>query len=246
MASAGIGDRVEGVHAVGAAVAAGRVRRLTVERSRLRDQEIAALVQEARAAGCEIVEVDDVSEFAVTQAPQGLVAEATPLPRADIADLVPEAGSAAILVLDHLQDPRNLGAIARTAVAAGFGGLVVPTRRAAPVGATAFKAAAGALEHLQLATVSSIASALDRLRAMDVWLVGLDAHGERSIFGLDLLKEPVALVVGAEARGLGRLVRDKVDVVASIPHVGSIESLNASVAASLAMYELARMRGWVT
>jgi 23S rRNA (guanosine2251-2'-O)-methyltransferase len=190
--------------------------------------------------------VESVAEISVTQSPQGLVGDAVPLPVLGIEDVVDESGPAAILVLDHLQDPRNVGAIARSAVAAGFQALVVPSRRAAPVAATAFKAAAGALERIPVVEVSSVATALDRLRDRGVWLVGLDADGDRSIIGLDLLTEPVALVVGAEGRGLGRLVRDKVDVIASIPHAGAIESLNVSVAASLAMYELARVRGWVS
>jgi 23S rRNA (guanosine2251-2'-O)-methyltransferase len=139
-----------------------------------------------------------------------------------------------------------VGALVRSMVAAGIHSLVVPSRRSAPLGATAFKAAAGAFEHVLVASVNSAADALRRLRKMGVWLVGLDAGGERSLFGLDLLAEPVAIVIGAEGRGLSRLVGDLVDVTASIPIAPEVESLNASVAASLAMFEVGRVRGGTT
>jgi 23S rRNA (guanosine2251-2'-O)-methyltransferase len=122
------------------------------------------------------------------------------------------------------------------------GALVIPEHRAAPLEATAFKAAAGALEHLPVVIASSIAGVVDALRRLEVWTVGLDAGSERSLFGLDLLAEPVAVVVGAEGAGLSRLVRERVDVLASLPLFGPVESLNASVAAALAVFEVARVR----
>ncbi len=126
-----------------------------------------------------------------------------------------------------------------------MGGLVVAADRAAPLGATAFKAAAGALERLPVVVVTSVADAVRRLEDLGVWTVALDGHADRSLLGLDLLTEPVALVVGAEGAGLSRLVAERVSVLARLPLAGDVESLNASVAASLAMYELARVRGWV-
>jgi 23S rRNA (guanosine2251-2'-O)-methyltransferase len=240
MAPPGIGDSVEGVHAVDAALAAGRVEHLFVERSRR--EPLAALIDRARSAGVAVEFVDDVSTRAGTDAPQGLVARCRPIPIRSVEDAVAARTPAAVVVLDHLEDPRNVGAIARTAVAAGVGGLVVSRHRAAPIGATAFKAAAGALEHIVVAEVSSVGNAITDLSRLGVWTVGLDADADRDLFGLDLLAEPCALVLGAEGGGLGRLVRDRVDVVASIPLHGPIESLNASVAASLAVYEIARVR----
>jgi 23S rRNA (guanosine2251-2'-O)-methyltransferase len=159
----------------------------------------------------------------------------------DLADLIARTTPTAIVIVDHVEDTHNLGAIARSAVAAGITSIVVPTRRGAPLGAAAFKAAAGALEHCAIATVSSTADAVKVLKDAGVWTVGLDADGDQSLFGLSLFTEPVAIVVGAET-GLGRLVRDRVDVVASIPMAGPTESLNASVAAALACFELARVR----
>jgi len=246
MAHAGIGDRVEGFHAVVAAVSAGRVRRLWIETSRLRHPEYETLRTDARSAGIEVVEVHDVRPEAVTDAPQGVLADCRPLRPTELDDAVDLATPAALLVLDRLQDSRNLGAIARSAVAAGMPALVIPKRRSAPLGAAAFKAAAGALERIAVVEVNSVADAMERLRKRQVWLVGLDGTAERSLFGLDLLTEPVAVVVGAEGEGVSRLVGDRLDMMVRIPMSGAVESLNASVAASLAVFELARVRGWIS
>jgi 23S rRNA (guanosine2251-2'-O)-methyltransferase len=240
MARPGIGRSVEGVHAVAAAVAAGRVERLRVERSRL--GALDDLVSAARRAGATVEVVSDLRHESTTEAPQGVVATCRPRPTANLEEGVAAASPAALLVLDHLEDPRNVGAIARTALAAGIGALVVAEHRSAPLEATAFKAAAGALEHLAVVMVSSTANAVDALKRLEVWTVGLDAGGAKSLFGLDLLAGPVAVVVGAEGAGLSRLVGERVDVTASIPIAGPVESLNAAVAASLACYEIARMR----
>ncbi len=121
--------------------------------------------------------------------------------------------------------------------------MVVPARRAAPLGATAFKAAAGALEELPVGIVSSTAEAVATLRRLGLWTVGLSGTAEGSLFGLSLLAEPVAVVVGAEGRGLSPLVEQRVDLCVRIPMPGPTESLNASVAAALAAYEIARVRG---
>ncbi len=236
MAVAGYGDSVEGFHAVQAALAAGRVEALSVE-----PQRADRIVDLARAAGVEVQIVDDVRPLARTSAPQGVVASCRPIPYVSIDDLLGEADPAALLILDHVEDPHNVGAIARSAVAAGIPRLVVSRRRAAPLGAVAFKAAAGSLERCRVAETSSIADAVVRCARRGVWTVGLDAGGERSLFGLDLLAEPVALVVGAET-GLHRLVRERVDVVASIPMFSDVESLNASVAAALGCFEVMRVR----
>jgi 23S rRNA (guanosine2251-2'-O)-methyltransferase len=121
-------------------------------------------------------------------------------------------------------------------------GLVVANRRAAPLSAVAFKAAAGALETIPVAIVSSIADAVSRLKKLGVWTVGLAGGSTTSLFGFDLLSESVAVVVGEEGGGLSRLVGERCDVIASIPMEPGVDSLNASVAASLAAYEVMRIR----
>ena len=240
MAPAGIGGRVEGIHPVAEAIASGRVTRIYCEKGRGDQGAAAQVIDDARTGGAEIRLVDSIWDHAETDAPQGLVADATPIPLVSLDHLL--SPSCAVIVLDHLEDPRNVGAIARSAFAAGMTGLVVPQRRAAPITPASFKSAAGAFEHLPVAMVSSVAECASRAKKADVWTVGLDGAGSESLFGLDLLTESVAIFVGSEGSGMGRLVVDRLDVVASIPIAAKNESLNASVAASLACFEVQRIR----
>jgi 23S rRNA (guanosine2251-2'-O)-methyltransferase len=236
MAPAGYGGSVEGVHAVAAAIAAGRVEKLFVERGRRdRLEGIISAVDDSM-----INLVDEVRSLAETDAPQGVVARCRPIRPVALDTLAGE--SAAVLVLDHVEDPHNVGAAARSARAAGMTGLVVSSRRAAPLSAAAFKAAAGALEHLPVAVVGSIPEALSRLKGDGLWIVGLDMGGDQSLFDLDLLTEPLAVVIGAEGSGLAELTRKRCHVLASIPMARSAESLNASVSAALASFEIMRVR----
>jgi 23S rRNA (guanosine2251-2'-O)-methyltransferase len=209
-----------------------------VERKRRSREEIARLIDAVGEAST--VYVDDTREIADTEAPQGVIAECTPIVPVDLDTLA--APDAAILVLDHLEDPQNVGAIARSALAGGSTGLVMSARRSAPLSAATFKAAAGALERLPVAVVGSIPEALQRLKSHNVWAVGLDTCGDQSLFGLSLFTEPVAVVIGAEGEGLSQLTAKRCDVVASIPMADATESLNASVSAALAIFEIMRVR----
>jgi 23S rRNA (guanosine2251-2'-O)-methyltransferase len=244
-APAGFGDRVEGLHATAAALAAGRLTRLIVESRRANREPVAGLIAQGHHAGVTVDLVDDVRPEAGTEAPQGVVGVGSPIPYRSVDDLVALGSPVALLVLDHIEDPHNLGAAARSALAAGMDGLVIPLRRAAPPGPAALKAAAGALEWLPLAAVTSVADGLERLRRLGVWTLGLDADAERTLFDVELLTEPVAVVVGGEGKGLGRLVAERCDMVASIPLDPRVESLNASVAAALACFEIRRVRSIV-
>ncbi len=243
MAVPGIGDSLEGLHTVAAALGAGRVTSLTVERRRSESDDMAALIDQAQAAGVSVKLVDDVRPLAATSAPQGVVAAARPLPTISLRQMVDQSEVPALIVLDHAEDPRNVGAIARSAVAAGIDGMVVSSRRSAPLGATAFKAAVGSFESLAVAIVPSIADAVRTLKGLDVWTVALDGSADDSLFGLRILEDPVAVIVGSEGRGVSRLAAERADVVARLPMAPGIESLNASVAASLAMFEVGRARG---
>lgn len=238
MAPAGYGHSVEGLHAVAAAAEAGRVEQLWVERGRARRHDVAAILEEV--PGERITLVDDVRVKAETTAPQGVVARCRPIQSVDLADLRERGDS--LMVLDHVEDPHNLGAVARSVAAAGLGGMVVSGRRSAPLSAAAFKAAAGALERVPVAIVSSVPDALLRLKSLETWVVGLETEASESLFGLELLAEPVALVIGAEGAGLGKLTAERCDVLVSIPMAANSESLNASVSAALAAYEVVRVR----
>ncbi|MFV1999083.1 MAG: 23S rRNA (guanosine(2251)-2'-O)-methyltransferase RlmB [Acidimicrobiia bacterium] len=246
MALAGIGADLEGIHSVAAALSAGRITRITVERGRLKHADVASVVERARMLSIPIDQVDDVRPMATTTAPQGILAAARPIEPTTLKAAVQNTENPALVVLDHIEDPRNVGAIARSAVAAGMTAMVVPSRRSAPLGATAFKAAVGALEQLPIVVVSSIADALKRTSQLGLWNVGLDGESDRSLFGLEILAQPLALCIGAEGEGLSRLVKDRCDVIAAIPMVGQTESLNASIATALASFEVARIRGWVS
>jgi len=239
MAPAGFGVRVEGLNAVRAAARAGRVVDLWVEAPRLRT--VGDLAKVVTQHGGRLHRVDSLLDRAETEHHQGVAADCRPLPVASLEELT-DIGRPALMVLDHIVDPHNLGAIARSSKAAGMTGLVAATRRAAPFSATAFKAAAGALETLPVAMVSSIADALSRLNQLGVWTVGLDAGGSQELFDLELLSEPVAIVVGAEGTGLSELVRTRLEVIARIDLAPEVESLNASVAAALAAFEIRRRR----
>jgi 23S rRNA (guanosine2251-2'-O)-methyltransferase len=153
-------------------------------------------------------------------------------------------GPGAFLVaLDGVTDPRNLGAVLRTAAVAGAGGVIVPRRGAALLTPAAVKAAAGAVEHVPIVVVSGIPAALEQLRRAGTWTVGLDADGTTSLFELTVADQALALVLGAEGRGLGRLARERCDVVARIPTSGVLGSLNVASAAAVACFEVVRRRG---
>lgn len=145
-----------------------------------------------------------------------------------------------VIICDEIEDPHNLGAIIRTAEAAGAHGIIIPKRRSASLNHTVFKTSAGAASWLPVARVSNLAAAVDDLKAQGVWIYGTDGAGE-SYSGVDLTG-PMGLVVGSEGFGMGRLMKDKCDFLLSLPMAGKITSLNASVAAGIFMYEIVRQR----
>ena len=173
---------------------------------------------------------------------QGIIAVVSEKPVLSLESLLEGVHPPALLVvLDGVEDPRNLGAILRTAEAAGAAGVVLPERHSAGLSETVARASAGALEHVPVARVVNLVQALEELKARGVWAVGLDAAGEERWDAVDLTR-PVALVLGGEGRGIRRLVREHCDHLVSIPHFGHVESLNVSVAAGIALYEAVRQR----
>jgi 23S rRNA (guanosine2251-2'-O)-methyltransferase len=152
------------------------------------------------------------------------------------------AGSPSLLFLDGVTDPHNVGALIRSAGAAGFDGVVLPTRRSSGVTPAVRRVAAGAAEVVPVARVANLARALEEAKSAGMWVVGLDEAGEADVWSSNLLDPPVALVLGAEGRGLSRNVADHCDGVVRIPMQGRIASLNVSVAGGIAMFEIARRR----
>ena len=181
-----------------------------------------------------------------TEAPQGVVAFADALEDHGLEALLATSGPASrppfLLLLDGVTDPGNLGAILRSAECAGVTGVVLPRHRAVRVTAMAAKSAAGAIEHLRLATVTGLPKAMARLSQVGIWSVGLDAGGSEPIHDLTVADGPVALVMGAEGAGLSRLVRERCDTLVHVPLRGVLASMNVSAAAAVALFEVARRR----
>ena len=174
---------------------------------------------------------------------QGVVAEVDPYPYADAAAMLAKP-DALIVVLDRIQDPQNLGAMARSAEAAGATGLVIPSRRSASVTAAAAKASAGAVEHLPIARVPNLADFLGRAKDEGAWVYGAEANAESPYTQADLTGK-VVLVMGSEGKGLRRLVAERCDLVVSIPVRGRVASLNVAAAAAVVLFEAVRQRGRV-
>jgi 23S rRNA (guanosine2251-2'-O)-methyltransferase len=234
---------IYGLNPVLEALRAKRVRRLKVAgRGDRRIDEALAL---ARAQGIVVDKVDAsaIERLAAGGVHQGIVAEVAELPEYTVEQLIEEAAPAAplLVVLDGVEDPHNLGAIARTVDAAGAHGIVRQARHAAALDGAAMKASAGALSVVRIATVVNIARALEELREADVWLVGLAGEAQDTYDTVDFTL-PTALVVGGEGEGLRRLTRDRCDRLVRIPMSGAVDSLNVSVAAGIALFEAVRQR----
>lgn len=245
-ARAGLGgERVPGPRAVRALLRANRRRVDTVWVSRGRESSplIDEVVALAEAAGVNVrfVDADRVRREAQLESSQGVVAIAAPITAADLNDLL-SAPAAFLVACDGVTDPRNLGAVLRTAEAAGASGAVLPRHRSALLAPAAVKAAAGAIEYLPIALVAGIPAMLEDAKRSGVWTVGLDADGTAPVFDLAVADASVMLVLGAEGRGLSRLARDRCDVLAHVPMQGNTESLNVSAAAAVACFEVARRR----
>jgi 23S rRNA (guanosine2251-2'-O)-methyltransferase len=206
--------------------------------------DILELASEQRVA-IKRVTRNQLDAAARSEAPQGVLAHAAPLPESDLDALCRRGRDGRppfLLALDGITDPQNVGALLRSGECAGVSGVLLPRHRAAHVTPTVAKAAAGAVEHLDMALVSGMPAALARAKELGVWVVGLDGAGDVSLFDLTVATEPVCLVLGAEGSGLGRLTRQRCDVVAAIPLAGALGSLNVSAAGALACFEVARRR----
>lgn len=243
---------VYGIHPVLEALRAGTVDHLAVVKAdgpQLSRRPRAAgrldeVLERAAALGVPVTAVteEEVRRMSAKGVHQGVVAWIREPRHWTPTSLVSEAkGVPLVVVLDGIEDPHNLGAIVRTAHAAGADGVVRQTRHAAPLSGATAKASAGALAHTRVADVVNVARAVEELKTLGVWTVALDAAGERPYDALDLTL-PTALVIGAEGTGVRRLVRERCDWVASIPMAGQVASLNASVAAGIVLFEVVRQR----
>jgi 23S rRNA (guanosine2251-2'-O)-methyltransferase len=209
------------------------------------DLRLQRLVEDCRKIGVPVrfVQRIELDRMAGNAAHQGVVAVTSAKQYSDLDDVIAAKRGqySLVVVLDGVEDPHNLGAILRTADAAGADGVVIPERRAAGVTGAVTKASAGASEHLPIAKVTNIARTIEELKHRNIWTVGLDERGPQTYDSLDY-KMDCALVLGAEGKGLHDLVKKKCDFLVSIPMLGKVPSLNVSVAAAVVLYEILRQR----
>jgi 23S rRNA (guanosine2251-2'-O)-methyltransferase len=242
------GDQVEGRQAVRELLIAGR--RKVREVWMLDQGDDAPILEDIRElAAANRVTITQVGRgrfFAQArcEAPQGVLALAAPLPETDVDSLLTGRGGTPpfLVALDGVTDPGNLGAVLRSAECAGVTGAILPRHRAVHVTPAATKAAAGAIEHVPMAVVGGLPTALANLRKAGVHVVGLDGAASTSLYDVAGADGPVCLVLGAEGRGLSRLVGERCDELVAIPMKGVLGSLNVSAAAALACFEIARRR----
>ncbi|HXN64830.1 MAG TPA: 23S rRNA (guanosine(2251)-2'-O)-methyltransferase RlmB [Candidatus Acidoferrales bacterium] len=240
-------DRLTGIHAVKEALESGRaLERIVIARGRHGDrmEEIVARARE-RGVPVRFEERSQLDRLAGGSQHQGIVALTSAKQAGSLEDILVASSRSdrpgILVLLDGVEDPHNLGAILRSALAAGAAAVIVPERRAAGLGDTVARAAAGALEHIPVARVVNIARAMEDLKKAGYWLVGLDERAEREVSAVDLTGA-IGLVLGGEGGGLHELVRKRCDFLASIPTTGPLRSLNVSVAAGIVLFEAVRQR----
>jgi 23S rRNA (guanosine2251-2'-O)-methyltransferase len=233
-----------GFHAVEEALAAGRaIDRIVIARRR-HGERVEALVELAKSHGVPVRFEDRVQVDRLTgsRQHQGVAALVAAKPAVRLEDLLGATDRRGLLVLlDGIEDPHNLGAIVRTALAAGAEGVVIPERRAAGLSDTVERASAGALAHLPIARVKNLVRAMEEIKQAGYWLVGLDEQAEKNYTDIDL-KVPIGVVLGREGEGLHELTRKSCDFLVSLPTAGPVRSLNVSVAAAIMLFEVVRQR----
>jgi len=241
-------DRLTGIHAVREALQAGSAfDRIIIAKGR-QDTRVEEIVQLARAQNIPVRFEDrnQLDRLANSRDHQGVVAVAAARAPATLEDILDRANKSKgqmglIVLLDGVEDPHNLGAIIRTALAAGADGIVIPERRAAGLTDTVARASAGALAHLPVAKVTNLARTMEELKGAGYWLVGLDENGEKSYTEVDYTT-PTGIVMGGEGSGLHELTRKRCDFVVSLPTSGPVKSLNVSVATGVVLFEALRQR----
>lgn len=236
---------ITGFHAVEEALAAGRaLDRIVLARGR-RGDRIESVVRLAKANSVPVrfEDREQIDRLVGNREHQGVAALASARTAVAFEDVLAKKSERGLLVfLDGIEDPHNLGAIARSALAAGALGIVIPERRAAGLTDTAERASAGALAHLPVARVKNLVRAIEEAKQAGYWIVGLDEHVQRNFTDVDL-KGSVGIVLGREGEGLHELTRKTCDFLVSLPTSGPVRSLNVSVAAGIMLFEVVRQRG---
>ena len=238
---------IEGRNAVIEALRAGRaIDKIFIARGDV-DKTLGHIASKAREKGIVVVESDrkKLDFMSQTHAHQGVIALCAVREYCSVDDIFAHAEERDekpfIIVCDEISDPHNLGAIIRSAECAGAHGVIIPKRRSAGLTAIVDKASAGAAEHMAIARVPNIPAAIKELKDRGLWIYGTAADGQSSLWNTDFTGS-MALVIGSEGDGMGRLVRESCDFIVSLPMKGQVSSLNASAAAAIVMYEVLRQR----
>lgn len=239
-------DYIVGRNAVREALRSGR----TIQRLFITNDKVQGSLQEiiglAKDKGIELRRVDDkqLSKYADGVVHQGVVALAAPVKFADLGEVLQNWSSdkaPLLILLDGIEDPHNMGAIIRTAECCGATAVLIPKRHTAPINATVAKTSAGALESIPLVQVGNVAQTIEELKKQGFWVLAAHMEGQQTLYQADLTS-PLVLVIGNEGKGLSRLTKERCDFLVTIPMYGRINSLNASVAAAILMYEAVRQR----
>ena len=240
-------DKLEGRNSVLEALKSGRsINRIFVAKGD-REGSVNQIIAMARQHHILVQEIDraKLDTMSVTQAHQGVIALTAAKDYVEVDDILEIAAASGrapfIIILDEITDSHNLGSILRTANAAGVHGVIIPKRRAVGLTSVVSKASAGAIEYVPVARVTNIVQTIEKLKKENIWVAGTDATGEKPYFEMDLTG-PIALVIGSEGEGMGKLVRESCDFVVNIPMLGQISSLNAAVAGAIVTYEILRQR----
>lgn len=241
-------ELIAGKHSVMEALRSGR----TINKIWIADQAQKHLTQpiiaEAKKAGIVVQNVDKrkLDQMAEGIQHQGVVAQVAAYAYVEVDDILNRANERGekplLLILDEIEDPHNLGSMLRTADCTGVHGVIIPKRRSVGLTATVSKISAGAVEYVPVARVTNLAQTIEELKERGVWIVGTDVTAEQEIYDANIFDSPVAIVIGNENKGMGRLIRESCDVLLKLPMSGQINSLNASVAAGIFMYEVVRRR----
>lgn len=241
-------DLIEGRNAVIEALRAGRpIDKIYIQKGET-DKTLGHIASTAKDAGIVVVDADrrKLDFMSRTHAHQGVIALAAIKDYCSVSDILAIAKERNeppfIVMCDEISDPHNLGAVIRSAECVGAHGVIIPKRRSAGLTSIVEKTSAGAVEHVAVARVANLASAIEELKAAGVWVYGTAADGANPLWKTDLTG-PACFVIGSEGAGMGRLVREKCDFLVSIPMKGKVSSLNASAAAAVLLYEALRQRG---
>ena len=244
------GEQIEGRQAVRELLTAGRrrTREILIAEDTDKNPIISEILDIARSQRVVVRQVSrkEIDEQARSEAPQGVIAFADAIEEVSLDEVLARTAQAEklfLVAIDGVTDPGNLGAILRSCEGAGVDGVILPRHRAVHITPSAAKASAGAVEYLTMCLTPGLPTAIQLMRDANVWVVGLDDAADKPIFGMgDLAREHICLVLGAEGPGLSRLVRERCDLIVSIPMLGALSSLNVSAAAALATYEVVRAR----